>query len=108
MADAVPLTQRRARGQGVQKAAAGPKASKPAAEQVEVEPKPVSRPNLRQLVTLFCIFLIAVSDFFTNNVIAKCGKKTMHGRYPSAWGVVLQGIFVVVAFALLSYINKYE
>jgi hypothetical protein len=107
MADAVPLTQRRARGQGVQKAASKPTDSKPAAE-VKVESKPVSKTNLRQLVTLFCIFLIAVSDFFTNNVIAKCGKKTMHGRYPSAWGVVLQGVFVVVAFALLSYINKYE
>ena len=127
MADAVPLSLR-ARGQGTYMPLAKPaskpdlqsaKLAKPAKPDLQsaklakpdsqtAKPAQSARPNLRQLITLFCIFLIAVSDFFTNNVIAKCGKKTMQGRYPSAWGVVLQGIFIVVSFALISYINKYE
>lgn len=62
--------------------------------------------TIQNLITIFFLFLFVVSDFFTNNVIAKCGKKTMQGRYPSAWGVVLQGVALVIGVSIMMYINK--
>jgi len=62
--------------------------------------------TIRNLITIFFLFLFVVSDFFTNNIIAKCGKKTMHGRFPSAWGVVLQGVALVIGVSIMMYINK--
>ncbi len=62
--------------------------------------------TIQNLITIFFLFLFVVSDFFTNNVIAKCGKKTMQGRFPSAWGVVLQGVALVIGVSIMMYINK--
>ena len=62
--------------------------------------------RLNHLLTIFFMFLIVVSDFFINNVISKCGKKTMQGRFPSAWGIVLQGVFLVIGVSIMTYINQ--
>ena len=56
--------------------------------------------NLKLLVALFISFLIVVSDVFTGAVIAGFGSNAVHGRTPTSWGVVLQGIFLVIFYIL--------
>lgn len=67
---------------------------------------PVAVASIRNLVIIFVLFLLVVSDFFTNNVIAKIGKKTMNGRAPSAFGVVLQGTALTILYALMIYLES--
>jgi hypothetical protein len=62
--------------------------------------------NLGALLTLFVLFLFVVSDFFTDSVISGFGEKAVKGRHPTCWGVVLQGIFLVILFALASHLTE--
>lgn len=62
--------------------------------------------SVRNLVIIFVLFLLVVSDFFSNNVIAKLGKKTMNGRIPTAFGVVLQGTALTILYALMTYLES--
>ena len=62
--------------------------------------------SVRNLVIIFVLFLLVVSDFFSNNVIAKLGKKTMNGRAPTSFGVVLQGTALTILYALMTYLES--
>lgn len=62
--------------------------------------------SVRNLVIIFVLFLLVVSDFFSNNVLAKLGKKTMNGRTPTAFGVVLQGTALTILYALMTYLES--
>jgi hypothetical protein len=62
--------------------------------------------SIRNLVIIFVLFLLVVSDFFTNNIISKIGKKTMNGRTPTAFGVVLQGTALTILYALMTYLES--
>lgn len=55
--------------------------------------------NVKVLVALFAIFILIVSDVFTNNVVSNFGG-AVRGRSPTAYGTVVQGIFLVIFFAL--------
>jgi len=59
-----------------------------------ISPKP--------LFILFLLFMLVVSDFFTNNVIA-IFQGSLSGRNLSTYGFVLQGIFLVLFFILSIY-----
>ena len=67
-----------------------------------------NKKSFRSLLILFLLFLVVVSDFFANHVISKFGQKTMRGRCPSSWGVVLQGLFLVIGYALLSHLDDQQ
>lgn len=56
-------------------------------------------PPLKALAALFLLFLLVASDAFTGGVLASFGEKAVRGRAPTAWGVVLQGVILVVLFA---------
>ena len=60
----------------------------------------------RDLVMIFILFLVVISDFFANNVLARFSEKTLEGRAPSAWGVILQGICLAVGYALLVHLDE--
>lgn len=53
--------------------------------------------GFKMVFALFVIFMLVVSDAFTNSVIGLFGG-AVERRTPTAWGVVLQGIFLVLGF----------
>lgn len=55
--------------------------------------------NVKVLIALFAIFVLIVSDVFTNNVVSNF-RGAVQGRSPTAYGTVVQGIFLVIFFAL--------
>ncbi len=64
--------------------------------------------NLKLLLALFIIFITVVSDVFTNSIIAGFGEKAVRGRGPTSWGVVLQGIFLVIGYILAVYLIEHS
>lgn len=62
--------------------------------------------NIKLIISLFVIFMFVVSDVFTNNIISKFGENTISGRNPTAWGVVLQGIFLIIFYILAVYLTE--
>lgn len=63
--------------------------------------------NLKLLVALFIIFITVVSSAFTNSVLSGFGEKAVKGRSPTSWGVVLQGVFVVLFYILAVYLTEH-
>jgi hypothetical protein len=64
--------------------------------------------NLKLLVALFIMFVVVVSDVFTNSIIAGFGEKAVRCRTPTSWGVVLQGIFLVIFYILAVYLTEHH
>lgn len=64
--------------------------------------------NLKLILALFLIFVVVVSDVFTNSIIAGFGEKAVRGRSPTSWGVVLQGIFLVIFYILAVYLTEHH
>lgn len=62
--------------------------------------------NIKLLIALFFIFLIVVSDIFTNNVVSLFGEKAVVGRSPTAWGTTIQGIFLVLFYIIALYLTE--
>lgn len=62
--------------------------------------------NLKLIVILFIAFIVVVSDVFTNSVISGFGEKAVRGRTPTPWGVVLQGVFLVIFYILAIYLTE--
>lgn len=62
--------------------------------------------NFKILLSLFLMFVVVVSDFFTNNVISGFGEKAVRCRSPTSWGVVIQGIFLVIFYIAAIYLIK--
>lgn len=60
--------------------------------------------NLKLLLALFIMFVIVVSDPFTNSVLAGFGGKAVRCRSPTSWGIVLQGLFLVIGYILMLYL----
>ena len=53
--------------------------------------------SLKILITLFLIFTLVVSDVFTDNVVAGF-RGAVQCRTPTVYGIVLQGIFLVLFY----------
>jgi hypothetical protein len=64
--------------------------------------------NLKLIFALFIIFVIVVSEVFTNSIIAGFGEKAVRCRRPTSWGVVLQGIFLVFFYAIALYLTEHR
>lgn len=63
----------------------------------------ISVGNVKLIVALFLIFVVVVSNTFTESIIAGFGEKAVQGRSPTSWGVVLQGIFLVIFYILAMF-----
>jgi hypothetical protein len=55
--------------------------------------------NFKILIAIFVLFALVVSDVFTNNVISGF-RGAVQCRTPTSYGVVLQGIFLVIFYVL--------
>ncbi len=64
--------------------------------------------NIKLLIALFVIFIIVVSDVFTNSIIAGFGCNAVRGRALTSWGVTLQGIFLVIFFIIAIYLTEHK
>lgn len=64
--------------------------------------------NLKLILALFIIFVIVVSEVFTNSIIAGFGEKAVRCRSPTSWGIVLQGIFLVIFYILAVYLIEHR
>lgn len=65
-----------------------------------------STSNLKLLLVLFVLFIFVVSDVFVNGVLSSFGEKAVVNRDVTAWGVVLQGIFLVVFYAIATHLSN--
>jgi len=63
--------------------------------------------DFQLLAILFMIFMFVSSDVFINNVISGMGKSAVRGRTPTTWGVVLQGIFLVLFYIVAIYLTTH-
>ena len=63
--------------------------------------------NVKLLIALFLAFLAVVSDVFTDSVLSGFGEKAVRGRTPTPWGVVLQGIFLVLFYVVALYLPEH-
>ncbi len=57
------------------------------------------RPPLRSYPLLLAIFLCVSSDAFIDSVISRISAGAVRGRALSSFGVVLQGIIIVILYA---------
>lgn len=55
--------------------------------------------NFKTLISLFIIFALVVSDVFTNNIVSGFNGAVQF-RTPTSFGVVVQGIFLVIFYVL--------
>lgn len=62
--------------------------------------------NYKLVLLLFLAFLTVSSRAFTGSVIAGFGPKAVAGRELTAWGVVLQGIFLILAYLVSAYLTE--
>jgi len=60
--------------------------------------------SLKPILALFLSFMLVVSDVFTHSVIAGFGENAVKGRAPTSWGVVLQGISLVILYAVAAHL----
>lgn len=60
--------------------------------------------RLKLLVFLYILFLLVVSDVFVFSVISQFGEKTVSGRTPTTWGVMIQGVFLVIFYIIAIYL----
>jgi hypothetical protein len=65
-----------------------------------------TEPSLKSLLALLVIFLLVVSDTFTDSVLSKFGPQAVQGRNPTPWGEVLRGVFVVVLYAVTINLSR--
>jgi len=64
--------------------------------------------NFKLLLALFLVFVTVVSDGFTNSVIAGFGENAVRGRSTTPWGVVLQGVCLVIFYAVAVYLIEHQ
>lgn len=70
-------------------------------------PRPVLElTGFRMMLYLFLLFLLVVSDPFVDTVISGFGEEAVKGRTPTSWGVVLQGIFLVIGYSIIVYLGS--
>lgn len=92
-------------------ASARARAAPPGADSVPLDARPrgacaARTVGVKAALVLFLMFIVVVSDVFTDSVIAGFGEKAVQGRAPTSWGVVLQGVFLVVGYAIVMYLAE--
>jgi hypothetical protein len=60
--------------------------------------------KFKYLLALFVIFLIVVSNIFTENIVGLFGRSTTKGRNLTTFGHGIQGLFLVIFYALAVYL----
>lgn len=77
-------------------------------EEISIDDKPSSGyVTFKSYAALLLIFILVMSDPFIDNVLPCFGANTIKNGKVSAWGIILQGILMIVFYILcLSLIEK--
>ena len=75
------------------------------ADEKNIQPK-LQVSNVKLIISLFIIFMVVVSEPFTNGVISGFGANAMLGRKITTWGTVLQGVFLIIFYILAIYLTE--
>ncbi len=62
--------------------------------------------NCKSMIMLLAIFLFVISNFFINNILSGFGDSAIEGGELTTWGLVLQGIFLVMFYVIALYLDK--
>jgi hypothetical protein len=65
--------------------------------------KKIGPGGIKMVIALLLIFLLVVSDIFTNGVLSWFGG-AVKCRSPTSFGVVLQGIFLVIFYMIATHL----
>ena len=63
--------------------------------------------NFKILISIFVLFILIVSDVFTDNVISSFGG-AVKCRSPTSYGIVVQGVFLVIFYVLAIHMIEGE
>ena len=69
-------------------------------------PPPARAASPRLVLALFVSFLLVVSDFFTGAVLTPLGSRAVRGRSPTPFGVVVQGVALVLLYIAAIYLTE--
>ena len=58
--------------------------------------------SLKSILALFMLFLFVVSDIYTNSIL--CNFKAHYKRNPTNFGIIIQGVSLVILFILANYL----
>jgi hypothetical protein len=64
--------------------------------------------NVKLIIMLFLWFIFIVSDIFRDSILSEIGPQTLKGREITSWGIVVQGIFLIIGYILLVYLTEHE
>ena len=62
--------------------------------------------NIKLILILFLIFIFISSNIFTNTILSCFGNQAVKGRDPTAIGVIIQGIFLIIFYILFATLIK--
>lgn len=58
----------------------------------------------RRYILLFLVFIIIMCDPFIDNVLVGVSTSTVVGDKLTVWGVVLQGMFLVILYVIAQHL----
>jgi hypothetical protein len=64
--------------------------------------------NVKLIIMLFLWFIFIVSDIFRDSILAEIGPQALKGREITSWGIIVQGIFLIIGYILLVYLTEHE
>jgi|JI10StandDraft_1071094.scaffolds.fasta_scaffold1007595_1 hypothetical protein len=59
--------------------------------------------SLKSILALFMLFLFVVSDIYTNSILCNF-KGALQERNPTNFGIIIQGVSLVILFILANYL----
>ena len=73
-------------------------------EYIEFEKRPALKTsNYKLIIGLFIWFLFVVSDICRDYLIKEISVHAVDGRTLTSWGVIMQGLLLVVGYIILVY-----
>ena len=66
----------------------------------------ISPTNIKLVFILFLLFIFIVSDVFTGTILSCFGHRAVKGRSPTAVGIIIQGIFLIIFYILFATLIK--
>lgn len=67
---------------------------------------PARAASPRIVAALFLSFLLVVSDFFAGAALAPLGARAIRGRAPTPFGIVVQGVALVLLYVAAVYLTE--
>lgn len=63
--------------------------------------------DFKMMIILFILFIIITSDVFIDRILAKFNG-AVNLNIPTAWGTVIQGVVLVLAYVLFDILVTYD